>query len=231
MTTVLVTGANRGIGLEFARQYAADGAEVIACCRDPDSAKELQALAAAKAGGRVRLMKLDVASAANIAAAGQALAGQPIDILINNAGISGPRRQSADDIDLEGWLETFRVNTVAPVAVAQALHANLKAGHEKKLAAITSGLGSTANNGGQRYAYRSSKAALNNAMRGLSRDWAGDGIAVGIFHPGWVRTDMGGSSAPVSPEASVTGLRQRITELSPATSGAFRDYAGQELAW
>jgi NAD(P)-dependent dehydrogenase (short-subunit alcohol dehydrogenase family) len=229
MTTVLVTGANRGIGLEFVRQYVADGADVIACCRDPDAAGELQALA--KASGRVRVMNLDVASAADIAALKAALAGQPIDILINNAGVSGPRRQSADDIDLDGWLETFHVNTVAPVAVSQALHENLKAGAGKKLAAITSQLGSTANNGGQRYAYRSSKAALNNAMRGLSRDWAGDGIAVGIFHPGWVKTDMGGQSAPVSPEASVRGLRQRIAELGPQTSGAFVDYSGVALPW
>jgi NAD(P)-dependent dehydrogenase (short-subunit alcohol dehydrogenase family) len=230
MTTVLVTGANRGIGLEFVRQYAAEGAEVIACCRDPDAATALQAQAA-KPGARVRLVKLDVASEADIGALKDAVAGQPIDIVINNAGISGPSRQSSDDIDLEGWLETFRVNTVAPVAVSQALHENLKAGHDKKLAAITSGLGSTANNGGQRYAYRSSKAALNNAMRGLSRDWAGDGITVGIFHPGWVSTDMGGASAPVTPEASVKGLRQRIAELTPANSGAYRDYLGHPIEW
>jgi NAD(P)-dependent dehydrogenase (short-subunit alcohol dehydrogenase family) len=230
MTSVLVTGANRGIGLDFVRQYAADGAEVLACCRDPGAATDLQGLSA-KFGGRIRVEKLDVASEADISALKATLAGQPIDIVINNAGISGPSRQSSDDIDLEGWLETFRVNTVAPVAVSQALHANLKAGAGKKLAAITSGLGSTANNGGQRYAYRSSKAALNNAMRGLSRDWAGDGIAVGIFHPGWVKTDMGGQGAPVTPQQSVQGLRQRIAELGPATSGAYRDYAGAELAW
>jgi NAD(P)-dependent dehydrogenase (short-subunit alcohol dehydrogenase family) len=230
MTTVLVTGANRGIGLEFVRQYAADDAEVIACCRDPAGAAELKGVADAS-GGRVRLVKLDVASAGDVAALKDALAGQPVDIVINNAGISGPRRQSADDIDVEGWLEAFRVNTVAPVAIAQALHENLKAGVEKKLVAITSQLGSTANNGGQRYAYRSSKAALNNAMRGLSRDWAGDGIAVGIFHPGWVKTDMGGQAAPVTPEQSVAGLRQRIAELGRESSGAFRDYAGEALSW
>jgi NAD(P)-dependent dehydrogenase (short-subunit alcohol dehydrogenase family) len=172
-----------------------------------------------------------VASEADIAALKSALADAPIDILINNAGISGPRRQSSDDIDLDGWLQAFRVNAIAPVAVSQALHANLKAGAGKKLAAITSQLGSTADNSGQRYAYRSSKAALNNAMRGLSRDWAGDGIAVGVFHPGWVRTDMGGSRAPLTPEASVKGLRQRIAELGPANSGAFVDYAGHALPW
>ncbi|HVM99684.1 MAG TPA: SDR family oxidoreductase [Caulobacteraceae bacterium] len=229
MTTVLITGANRGIGLEFVRQYAADGAEVIACCRNPDGAAALKALAGS--GGRVRIMRLDVVSEADIGALKGDLAGQSIDILVNNAGASGPQRQSADDIDLEGWLQTFRVNTIAPVAVSQALHANLKAGKDKKLAAITSQLGSTANNSGQRYAYRSSKAALNNAMRGLSRDWAGDGISVGIYHPGWVRTDMGGASAPVTPETSVRGLRQRIAELSPATSGAYVDYAGGALPW
>ena len=230
MATVLVTGANRVLGLEFARQYAADGAEVNACCRDPATATALQALAAGS-GGRVRVMKLDVASQADIAALKTALTGRPIDIMINNAGISGPRRQSSDDIDLDGWLEAFRVNTIAPVALSQALHANLKAGADKKVAAITSQLGSTANNGGQRYAYRSSKAALNNAMRGLSRDWAADGIAVGIFHPGWVKTDMGGQGAPLTPEASVTGLRERIAELGPATSGEYRDYAGHALPW
>jgi NAD(P)-dependent dehydrogenase (short-subunit alcohol dehydrogenase family) len=230
MTTVLITGANRGIGLELARQYAADGAEVIAAARDPEGARALKALADAS-GGRLRLVKLDVANESDIAALKQMLAGQPIDILVNNAGISGPERQSSDGIDLEGWLETFRVNTVAPIAVSQALHANLKAGQGKKVVAITSGLGSTAGNVGQRYAYRSSKAALNNAMRGLSRDWAGDGISVGIYHPGWVQTDMGGRNAAVTPEASVRGLRQRIAELGPASSGAFLDYTGATLPW
>ncbi|THD80999.1 MAG: SDR family oxidoreductase [Phenylobacterium sp.] len=230
MTTVLVTGANRGIGLEFVRQYAGEGAEVLACCRDPAGAGELAALAAAR-GGRVRVLALDVADAGSIAALKAALDGQAIDILVNNAGISGPRRQSADEIDGEGWLETFRVNTLAPVLVAQALHANLKAGTEKKLAAITSQLGSIAGNSGGRYAYRSSKAALNDVMRGLSRDWAGEGILVGIYHPGWVQTDMGGAGAPVTPAQSVRGLRQRIAELTPAISGAFRDYAGAPLPW
>lgn len=225
MTTVLITGANRGIGLEFARQYAAEGAEVIACCREPAKASALKAVADG-AGGRVRILALDVADAAQIEALKAALAGQPIDILINNAGVYGPR-----EIDPDGWLETFRVNAIAPVLVARALRDNLKVGKEKKLVAITSQLGSTANNGGGMYAYRSSKAALNNAMRGLSRDWAGDGVRVGIFHPGWVKTDMGGANAPVTPQESVTGLRRRIAEMSAENSGAYRDYAGASLPW
>ena len=230
MTTVLVTGANRGIGLEFVRQYAAEGAEVLACCRDPDGATELKTLAAGS-GGKVRALRLDVAEEASIAALKAELGGRPIDIAINNAGISGRGRQAVGALSAEDWLETLRVNAVAPMLVAQALHANLKAGAGKRLVAITSQLGSTAANSGARYYYRSSKAALNNAMHGLSRDWAGEGILVGIFHPGWVQTDMGGAGAPVTPAQSVQGLRQRIAELTPATSGAFRDYAGAALPW
>jgi NAD(P)-dependent dehydrogenase (short-subunit alcohol dehydrogenase family) len=226
--TVLVTGANRGIGLEFVRQYAAEGFEVIACCRAPADAGELNKLAG---GGHVRILALDVAVEGMIADVKGELAGQPIDIVINNAGVSGPDDQSDSQIDVDGWLQTFRVNTIAPVLVAQAMHENLKLGGEKRLAAITSQLGSTANNSGQRYAYRSSKAALNNAMRGLARDWAKDNILVGILHPGWVHTDMGGPGAPVTPEESVRGLRQRIGALTPASSGTYQDYRGVPLAW
>ncbi|HXQ11858.1 MAG TPA: SDR family oxidoreductase [Caulobacteraceae bacterium] len=228
MPTVLITGANRGIGLEFARQYAADGLDVIACCRHPADAGELNKLATRAA---VRVLALDVASEGMIADVKGELADRPIDILINNAGVAGPRAQSDARVDAEGWLETFRVNTLGPVLVSQALHENLKRGENKRVAAITSQLGSTANNTGQRYAYRSSKAALNNAMRGLARDWAKDGILVGILHPGWVHTDMGGPGAPVTAEDSVRGLRERIAALTPASSGTYQDYRGVSLPW
>jgi NAD(P)-dependent dehydrogenase (short-subunit alcohol dehydrogenase family) len=230
MTTILITGANRGIGLEFVRQYAKAGETIIACCRDPGKAAELNKVVNAS-GGKVRVMALDVASKSSIDALARDLKGTTIDIVINNAGISGPKQQGADAIDPEGWLETFRVNTVAPVLIAQALRENLKKGHDKKLVAITSYMGSTANHGGGMYAYRSSKAALNNAMRGLSREWAGDGISIGILHPGWVRTDMGGKGAPVAPEESVAGLRKQIAALSSSTSGHYLDFTGAELAW
>ncbi len=230
MTTILITGANRGIGLEFVRQYAKDGATILACCRDPSKATELNKVAGGS-GGKVRVIALDVASKSSIDALARDVKGTSIDIVINNAGISGPKQQGSDAIDPEGWLETFRVNTVAPVLVAQALRENLKKGHDKKLVAITSFMGSTANHGGGMYAYRSSKAALNNAMRGLSREWAGDGLAIAILHPGWVRTDMGGKGAPVSPEDSVAGLRKQIAGLSSSNSGRYVDYTGAELAW
>ena len=225
MTTVLITGANRGIGLEFTRQYLAEGAQVIACCRNPAKVEALNAIAAAHPG-RVEILPLDVADPAQIEALTTALGERAIDILINNAGIYGP-----PEIDPDGWLETFRVNAIAPVLVSRALRGALKRGKDKKLVAITSVLGSTAGNGGGMYAYRSSKAALNNAMRGLSLDWAADGILVGILHPGWVKTDMGGQAAPVTPQQSVTGLRARIAEMTPANTGAYRDYAGADLPW
>ena len=230
MTTILITGASRGIGLEFVRQYAKEGANVIACCRNPDDAKELNAIAR-ESGGKVRTLPLDVSSKDSIVALGRTLDGEAIDILINNAGISGPPKQSADEIDLEGWLDTFRVNTIAPVLVAQALRENIKRGHDKKIVAITSMMGSTEDHGGGMYAYRSSKAALNNAMRGLSREWSKDGIVIGIFHPGWVRTDMGGKNAAVAVEDSVKGLRQRIASRNVKNSGHYIDYAGAELRW
>jgi len=228
MTTVLITGANRGIGLEFARQYAAEGADVIACCRAPDKAEALSALAKT---AKLKVMALDVTSPKSVAALKTALAGRPIDIVINNAGVGGPRNEAKGTIDFDAWVETLKTNSVAPMLVSLALHDNLKAGKLKKLITITSMMGSIANHGGGAYAYRASKAAVNSVMHGLSKDWAKDGIAVGIYHPGWVKTDMGGASAPVTPEESVKGLRAQIARLSTTNSGAYLDYTGKEIAW
>ncbi len=224
MTTILITGANRGIGLEFVKQYVAEGADVIACCREPAKAYALKAI-----GGKV--MALDVADAESVAALKNELGDTPIDILINNAGVGGPRERAKGIIDAEGWLKIFATNSIAPVMVAMALHENLKFGRDKKLVTITSQLGSIANHSGGAFPYHASKAAVNSFMRGLSKEWAKDEIAVGIFHPGWVQTDMGGAGAPLTPAQSVTGLRARIAELSPKSSGAYRDYAGKEIAW
>ncbi|MGA7675208.1 MAG: SDR family oxidoreductase [Rhizomicrobium sp.] len=224
MTTILVTGANRGIGLEFVRQYAADGMRVIACCRTPAEAKELGAL-------DVRVMELDVGDAQSAAKLAQALGGEAIDILINNAGVFGPEKQGASDRDYEGFSDTFRINSIGPLIVSQALKDNLLAGHDKKLVVLTSRMGSIAEHGGDSLAYRASKAAVNSIMRGLAHDWAGDGILVAILHPGWVKTDMGGAGATITPQQSVFGLRTRIAELSARTSGRYLDYQGKEIAW
>jgi NAD(P)-dependent dehydrogenase (short-subunit alcohol dehydrogenase family) len=229
MTTVLITGANRGLGLEFARQYANDGAKVIACCRKPADAKELQALA--KSNGSVERHALDVSDFGAVRALAKDLTKDSIDILINNAGVYGPKRQSADDMDFDGWAHTLTVNTMGPLAVAQAFRANLLRGSEKKLVSITSGMGSTEENGGGYLAYRASKAALNNVMKSLSIDWRGDGIIAVVFDPGWVRTDMGGKNAPLLPEESVSGMRKVIAHLKLSDSGNFLNRNGEERPW
>ena len=226
MTTILITGANRGIGLEFARQYAAQGASVIACSRAP-----AEALLSLAKPAQFEVLPLDVTSPRSVAALKATLNGRPIDILINNAGVGGPRNEPRGDIDFDGWVETFKTNSIAPMLVSLALRDNLKAGTQKKLVTITSMMGSIAGHGGGTYAYRASKAAVNSVMHGLSIEWAKDGIVVGIYHPGWVKTDMGGQSAPVTPQDSVQGLRAQIAELSAANSGAYLDYTGKKIAW
>ncbi|HEY5339139.1 MAG TPA: SDR family oxidoreductase [Rhizomicrobium sp.] len=226
MTTILITGANRGIGLEFATQYAADGAEVIACCREPAKASELKAVK-----GNVRVMALDVGDAASVAALKKDLGDTALDIVINNAGVGGPRDEKPGMLDMDAWLNVFRINSVAPMLVAMALRDNLLKGRGKKLVTITSVLGSIAESGGGMQPYRASKSAVNSMMFGLSKDWAKHDIAVGIFHPGWVQTDMGGSSAPVKPQDSVKGLRARIAELNMKTSGSYRDFENRVIPW
>ena len=228
MTTILVTGANRGIGLEFVRQYASDGAEIIACCRKPAAATELNALAKA---GKVRVMALDVGEASSAAALAQALRGEAIDILINNAGVFGPKERSDSERYYEEFARTFRTNSIGPLIVSQALRDNLALSHDKKLVVLTSKMGSISDSSGGSLAYRASKAAVNMIMHGLDREWAADGILVAILHPGWVKTEMGGPGALITPQESVRGLRARIAELRPQTSGHYLDYRGKEIAW
>ncbi len=227
---VLVTGANRGLGLEFVKQFAEDGATVFACCRDPGSAKVLRNVSDA-AGGKVSLHALDVTNAAGVGALAKSFGEEPIDVLINNAGIYGPKNQSADEMDFDVWAETFAINSMAPLRVAQAFHRNLKKGKDKKLVTITSRMGSTADSSGGYLAYRSSKAAVNNVMHGLALAWKQDGIVVSLLHPGWVKTDMGGKNADLEPHESVAGMRGVIAKLSMAKSGKFLDYRGKEIPW
>jgi NAD(P)-dependent dehydrogenase (short-subunit alcohol dehydrogenase family) len=226
MATVLVTGANRGIGLEFVRQYAKEGARAFACCRDPDSAPELQKLATSH--GCVAVHRLDVADGKSIEALARELRHEPIDILINNAGILG--RQSGP-VDYAAWEESFRVNTIGPFHMAQALRENLERGESRKIVTITSGMGSTSTNSGGYYAYRSSKAAVNNAMHGLAADWSRDRFIIVVVSPGWVATDMGGRGAPLSPTRSVADMRRLIEGLKRSDNGRFLDHKGHELPW
>lgn len=227
---VLVTGANRGLGLEFTKQYAEEGATVFACCRDPLAASALEKIADA-AGGKISVHQLDVTAPQSVAALGHAFGREPIDIVINNAGIYGPAKQSADEMDYDGWARTFAVNAMAPLRIAQTFRENLARSGKKILVTITSGMGSTTGHDGGYFAYRASKAAVNNIMHGLSLAWKRDGIIVVVIHPGWVKTDMGGRNAPLEPHESIAGMRRVIANLTPAQSGKFLDYSGKEMPW
>ena len=235
MKTCVVTGANRGIGFEFSRQFAAAGWRVYAGCRNPDSADDLNKLVARAA---IEPIALDVTSLSSIDALASRLAGEPVDLLINNAGLFGPKagadndlRQQFGHIDYDIWNELLRVNAMGPVRMTEALLPNLEIGREKKVATISSAISSIGDTDTGLYAYRTSKAAVNMAMATLANDLRPRGIAVGIFCPGWVRTEMGGPDAVVEPEASVEGLRARISELSLETSGSFVRYNGDALPW
>ncbi len=229
--TILVTGANRGIGLELSRQYAAAGWRVLACCRRPDQAGELNALAQ-QSGGRLAVHQLDVRDTERIGRLAAELEGEAIDILLNNAGISGPRPQEFGAIDTEGWLETFRVNTIAPYQMALAFAGHVARSRRRIFATVGTIMGSIADNrSGGYYAYRSSKAAVHMVMRSLAVDLAPQGLTAVTFHPGWVRTEMGGAEATLTPAESVAGLRRVLNELTPEHSGRFFDYQGRELPW
>lgn len=226
MNTVLVTGANRGIGLEFAKQYAADGWRVIGACRDPKNADELGAI-----DGEVTRLELDVADAGSVAAMARALEGAPVDLLINNAGVFGQRGAGVGETDYETWNRTFEVNVAGAMRVLEALMPNLRAGKGKTVVNISSGMGSIERAGPGNHVYRSSKAALNMTMRSVAAELAGEGFIVTLQSPGWVRTDMGGASASLSPEESVTGMRKVIGALTPADNGGYFAYDGDPIPW
>lgn len=224
MPTVLITGANRGLGLELARQYAADGWDVVATAREPEQADALQALAG------VRLEQLDVAELDQVTGFGGHLAGETLDLLIANAGTYGPK-QVRTAADGAGWLDAMAVMTVSPVLLAEALMEKLVAARGKAVA-ISTRMGSISDNGsGGFIPYRSAKAALNAAWTSLAIDHAGSGVAFALLHPGWVQTRMGGSNAPVEPEESVAGMRRVIAGLEPSGRAPFLDFRGEPIPW
>ena len=229
MATVVITGANRGIGLEFARQYAADGWRVHACCRAPERAAEL--VAALKGRDGV-VHRLDVTDQAQLHDLAGAIDDEPVDVLVNNAGAGGGDAQAFGTVDYGAWERTIRTNVFGPYRVAEALADRVAAGSRRVIANISSRMGSIGDNGsGGSYVYRSSKTALNMVVVNLAHDLAGHDIAVLALHPGWVRTDMGGSNAPVAPEESVGGMRALIERAGPAESGRFFNYDGTPLPW
>ena len=226
--SALITGANRGIGLEFTKQYAADGWKVLACCRQPQSAVALQALAAAHSN--VEILALDVADFEQIDALALQLKDTAIDVLINNAGVYPS--SSFGDVDYNDWAEGFKINSMAPLKMAEAFVQHVTRSQLKKIATLSSKMGSLDDNtSGDSYSYRSSKVAVNMVMKSLSIDLKPYGISVVTLHPGWVQTDMGGQNALVSATTSVTGLRSVIEHLNLANTGKFIAYDGKEIAW
>ena len=222
--TVLITGANRGIGLELARQFNAKGYSVIGTARKPSEADALAGLA-------VRVEQLDVTDAASVAALAASLEGAPIDILINNAGTGGQGVSRIADADFEQMAWTFEVNSIGPMRITQALLPNLAAGKGKTVVSVSSIMGSIENNQGGYYGYRASKAALNQLNMSLSRELGGQGFTCVVVHPGWVKTRMGGAQAPVEVQDSVAGLVAVIEGLEPGDNGRFIDYQGNALPW
>lgn len=228
--TILITGANRGIGLELAHCFSRMEWQVFACCRQPESATALTALE--QDYPQLVTLPLDVSDAGQIAALARQLEQHPIDILFHNAGIFGPGKQGFGEVDEAWWLETFRINTVAPLKLTEALVDNLAASQRRIVAAMGSQLGSLADNSsGGLYIYRSSKAALHMVIRSLAADLAPRGITSVVFHPGWVKTRMGGENAQIEPAHSADGLSRKLCSLTPADNGKFFNWKGEDLPW
>ena len=225
---VLITGANRGLGLEFTKQYADDGWNVLACCRHPQSAMQLQALA--QTNPNIKIVSLDVADFVQIDALALQLKDVSIDLLINNAGVYPP--SSFGNVDYNDWAQGFKINSMAPLKMAEAFVQHITRSQLKKIATLTSKMGSIDDNtSGESYSYRSSKTAVNMVMKSLSIDLKPYGISVVTLHPGWVQTDMGGPNGLINAHTSVSGLRKVIERLSLNTTGQLIAFDGKPIPW
>lgn len=226
--TMLITGAARGIGRALADLAARNGIAVISLVRTRPAADP-------RAYGIEVIDGCDVTDEAALARAAARLAGRPIDLLVNNAGIIGPARQSTLDMDFDGFRRTLEVNALAPLRVVQAFLPNLRAARDRdglaRVLTLSSAMGRMSYAKSDQIAYRASKSAVNKIMQGLATDLAPEAIAVRLVHPGWVRTDMGGSDADISVEESAAGVHARAWEFDMATTGSFVDYTGETIPW
>ncbi|MBE1237817.1 SDR family oxidoreductase [Phaeovibrio sulfidiphilus] len=223
---VLITGANRGLGLEFARQYRNDGWTVTATCRNPAEAGALRDLG-------VEVVALDVSKVETFGDFARSLGSAPVDLFVNNAGVYGAfgEGQLFGSVDVASWQDTFLVNAIAPLKLTEALLPRLEAARAPKAVYVSSLMGSIAENiSGDNIIYRTSKTALNMVVKGLSVTLAGR-VTVAALHPGWVRTDMGGPDAPLEAKDSVSGMRRVIEALTPGDTGAFRGFDGADVPW
>ncbi len=228
---VLITGANRGIGLEMVRYCTQQGWRVFACCRHPDRADDLFAIAR-PAAGQVSVHIADMLELATLQALSYELRHEAIDILINNAGVYGSKKNRFGGVDVASWLETFQVNSIAPLKMVEAFIEQLRLGKKKQVVCISSKMGSISDNGyGNSYIYRSSKAALNAIVKSLSIDLKAEAISSVVMHPGWVKTEMGGPNAEISTQECVGKLFAIIQSLTLEDSGRFIDIDGTDIGW
>jgi NAD(P)-dependent dehydrogenase (short-subunit alcohol dehydrogenase family) len=220
--TILITGANRGIGKALTAQFAKSGWHVLAAARD---ASKIEATP------NVEPVTLDVTDQTSVDALALTLKGRTIDVLLNNAGVYGGDHQTWNDMDFGAFAETLQVNTIAPLRVAQAFVPHLETSPAAKIITISSQMGALQMRGTGAYAYRASKAAVNKVMQVLAQDLAAKDITVALFHPGWVRTDMGGSNADISPEESAVGIFNTVLKLTLQDTGKFFAWNGKEHVW
>jgi NAD(P)-dependent dehydrogenase (short-subunit alcohol dehydrogenase family) len=231
METILITGANRGIGLELTRQYLNKQTRVFAACRTPEAAESLSELKLSNPE-TLRIYPLEVTDEHSVTKLADMLRNETIDVLINNAGISGGEKQDIREMDYSRWALTFAVNTISPFRITVALLDSVRRSRKPRIITLSSQLGSmlrptsTGN-----YAYRSSKAAVNKVMQGLAVDLRFQNIIVCPVHPGWVQTDMGGSKADLTVQESASGLIRLIDRLELSDSGHFLKWNGEEHPW
>lgn len=229
MSKILINGASRGIGLEMAKQYAANGDDVIACVRDTGAASQLDE--AASGADNITIVQMDAGDPASIEAAAATIGDTAIDVVINNAGAVGGGRQTIDDLDLEEWHRSLDVNTIGPLLISRAFKGNLAASGDGKLMIVTSQLAASTWPMGGMYIYSTTKAAVSKVGQILALDWKDDPITVALMHPGWVKTDMGGEHAEITAEESASGIRSVIAGLSKADSGKFYKWNGEIHPW
>ncbi|BDY06057.1 SDR family oxidoreductase [Ferrimonas sp. YFM] len=230
MNTVLITGANRGLGLEFVRQYARKGWQVLACCRDPRGAEALNRLT--EANPEIELFSLDVTDEGAIWELALELEGRTIDHLILNAGVLGEQCAELGQMTQSEWIKVLTINTVAPALLIQALKDHVAASEHKSIVGISTRVASLEDNGsGGMYSYRASKAALNQILVSAAHNLKEQGVKTLALHPGWVQTDMGGEQAKFTPSESVAGMMAQIERLTPETSGSFQVFDGSTIPW
>ena len=230
MTTIMITGANRGIGLELVKQYCNRNYQVIGTYRDETTSGEL--ISMSRNLDNLKVHSLDVCSDQSLEDFSSKLGDTPVDIFINNAGVYGPRDSSFSNVDEINWIPVFQTNAIAPLLLTQLIIENLRSGSQKKLIYITSKMGSIDDNkSGGAYIYRSSKTALNSVVKSISVDLAKDDMKVALLHPGWVRTDMGGMGGWIDTFESVQGMIKQINNLTINDSGKYLDYAGKSINW